>query len=336
MTTRRSAIKLTGAALISGAAFALEGCDQNTSYIQTWEGEALGAPASIKIVRVNSKKGKPYGLFVSDARVKTILQDARDEIARLEKMFSLYDPSSDISRLNRDGGLDNAPQEFIDILQSARTVSEYTHGAFDITVQSLWKTAEFLTRAKLTKEGVEQAWAEAYARVDYQFVLVKNRRVEFSKLGVAITLNGIAQGFITEAVVTVLRKNGVNSALVNIGEYSGFGSRAWDIGVQDPNNMMDMVEIVKLQNASLATSSAKGGYLGEHLSHIFSPRTGHKKPQFISASVVHERAAIADALATAYTLMDEDGIGKNWRDTGAKYILLVRENGDIIRIGQPS
>ena len=84
---------------------------------------------------------------------------------------------------------------------------------------------------------------------------------------------------------------------------------------------MNTVETIKLRNASLATSSAKGGYLDEHLSHIFEPRTGNKKPQFISASVVHERAEMADALATAYTLMGGgDSIRKIWRSTGAKYI----------------
>ena len=319
MLTRRDGLKLTGAALASGAAFGLGGCSNKDAGMHIWEGEALGAPAFIKI-HVNP-----------DQDAETIFQSARAETIRLEKIFSLYDPNSEISRLNRDGVLENASSELLEVLHTARDISETTNGAFDITVQSLWKTAEYLTRANVTPAGRKQMWEEAYKLVDYRFVHTQGTHVSFTRPGIAITLNGIAQGFITDLLELLLISAGALSGLVNIGEFKAFGGNSWNVDIQDPNNILDIVETVKLRNQGLATSSSKGGYLGEHLSHIFAPRTGHKNPQFISASVIHRSATWADAFATAFTLMDEENIRQITYANNIEKVILVREDGEIIR-----
>ena len=95
---------------------------------------------------------------------------------------------------------------------------------------------------------------------------------------------------------------------------------------------MNVIDIISLKSAGLATSSATGGYLSAEMSHIFEPRTGHKKPQFISASVVHESAIMADGLATAFTLLDEGRIRNIVKKADVRSALLMREGGEIIRI----
>ena len=296
----------------------LTACHQGAEYI--WEGEALGAPGFIKL------RGLPAGeaerLFIS----------AKAEIKRLENIFSLNDQSSEISRLNKQGGLKIASPEMIEVVRAAHEISELTGGAFDITVQALWNLAQFLKRAKVTSEGAKKLWAEAYSRVDYRFVKATAQSVRFTKPGVAITLNGLAQGYITDKITRLLIKKGAVSGLVNIGEFRAFGPKAWNVGVQDPHNILDVMEVMPLKNASLATSSGKAGYLSEKMSHIFAPRTGHKAPQFISASVMHKTAMIADGLATAFTLMDIGHIRAAAKQAGAGKVLLVRENGEIIRV----
>ena len=319
MFTRRDGLKLTGAALASGAAFGLGGCENKNGGMHIWEGEALGAPATMKL----------YGH--DEAGAHKLFAGAVLAIEQLEKIFSLYDPSSEISRLNRDGKLENASPEMIEVLKSARRISEQTGGAFDITVQPLWELQTFLMRAKVTQEGQRQLWAEAYAKVDYRFVRIDDRKVSFTKPGVKITLNGIAQGYISEDIAPSLNMLSTDTGLVHFGEYQAFGSKSWKISLQDPHNVLDVIDMVSLKNAGLATSSSKGGFFGPERSHIFTASETLMPPKFISATVIHTSAMIADGLATAFTLMDEDHIRSAAQMLDVQKVVLVKDNGEIIR-----
>jgi len=317
MLNRRDMCKLGGAG-IAVAVLGAGGC--TTVADQIWDGEVFGASGSIKLQGVSA------------VQARDLFQEAQAEIARLDSIFSLHNPTSEISRLNQDGGLEQASPEMIEVLQAAQHISKLTNGAFDITVQALWNTAEFLTRAKVTQAGMKQLWDEAYARVDYRFVKIGDKRVSFTKPGVAVTLNGLAQGYVADKVTALFINGGARSGLVNLGEFRAFGAKTWRVGIQDPRNIMDVAEIVSLNNAALATSSALGGYLSAELSHIFAPRTGHAKPQFVSASVGHPSAMIADGLATAFTLLDADSIRGIVQKSNVESVVLMYDRGEIIRI----
>ena len=322
MLTRRDGLKLTGAALATGAAFGLGACAKGPD-THIWEGEALGAPASIKL----------RGL--SKSKAKQLFKLAVQEIKRLENMFSLYKPESEISRLNRHGKLDNAPDEFVQILKTAHIISKQTGGAFDITVQPLWELAKRMSTKKMTQEAAQALWAEAYSRVDYRKVIIDGKNISFAMGLMAITLNGIAQGAITDAVTDMMMRGGAKSGLINIGEYRAFGSHEWAIDIQHPLNVMDSLETVTLKDRAMASSATGGGYLGQGTSHIFRPNDQDKyEPQFISATVVHKQAAIADALATAFILMDEENVRFTRRMMQADYAVLVREDGEVIHSGR--
>lgn len=301
----------------------LNGCDTAQPHVwqpHVWQGQALGAPSSVKL----------YGVPL--AKAKELFLASETEITRLKNIFSLSDTASEISGLNQHGVLEHASPEMIEVLQTAAHISDLTHGAFDITVQSLWNTAKHLTRVQISQEGIKQLWAKAYDLVDYTYVKINGRHVSFTKPDVTITLNGLAQGYITDKITQLLLRSGARSGLVNIGEYRAFGTKTWKLGVQDPRNIMDVIDIISLKSAGLATSSATGGYLSAEMSHIFEPRTGHNKPQFISASVVHKSAIMADGLATAFTLLDEGRIRNIAKKANVHAALLMREDGEIIRI----
>ena len=318
MITRRNGLKLSGAALISGAAFGLGGCLSSTE-INSWEGEALGAPAFMKL----------YGH--DGAGAQKIFAGAKLAIERLEKTFSLYDPESEISRLNRGGILENASQDIIQVLLAARKISEQTNGAFDITVQALWELQTYLTRANVTAEGRQQLWAKAYEKVDYRYIRIEGRQVSFTKPDVKITLNGIAQGYISEYLAGVLNVGPKDTGLIHIGEYQAFGAKSWEIGLQDPRNVLDVFETVALKNAGLATSSTKGGYFGPNKSHIFGAQAKMAASNIISTTVIHKSAMIADGLATAFTLMDDAAISKSAQLAQTIQVILMRDDGEIIR-----
>lgn len=323
---RRQALKLTGAALVSGAAFPLASCTGDSG-LHLWEGEALGAPASIKL----------FGL--SEARAEHLFKIARKETERLAKIFSLYDSNSEISRLNRTGRLKNASRDMIELLHASRHISELTGGAFDVTVQPLWNLSVLMQNIEITKKGADDLWNNARALVDYHYVSVDGHDISFAKQGVEITLNGIAQGYISDKVAAILQDEGAENGLVNIGEFKAFGRREggepWRVGIQDPRNIMDEIETLELRDQGLATSSGLAGKISDDLLHIFDTRAdglSGSRPEFISASAVHKSAMVADGFATAFTLMNELQITDICNQIGGMRAILVREDGEVIRI----
>jgi thiamine biosynthesis lipoprotein len=311
MLSRRAALQIGIAALASG-------CNSGAKDdMRLFEFEALGAPAFIKLENI------------SRVKANNLFEKARTEAARLEAIFSLYQKTSEISRLNRDGKLTAASPEMIEVLHAARGISEITNGAFDITAQALWRAAQNVPKGKVAAEA---HWRAAYDLVDYRFVEIKGRAATLTRPGVSISLNAIAQGYITDKVCELLQSGGALSGLVNIGEFRAFGPKVWNIGIQNPRNPVEIIETIALRNGALATSSASGGFISENISHIFGPNDIYVKPRFISASVMADSAMMADGLATAFTLMEPEGIKLALRNTGAEAALLIGREGEILRL----
>jgi thiamine biosynthesis lipoprotein len=291
-----------------------------------WSGEVLGAPASIKI-RIDD-----------DEKSQALFRQSEAEIKRLAEIFSLYNPNSEISILNKEGGLTNASFEMIEVLEAAQNISESTGGAFDCTIQPLWNLALYMQRIEITQAGADELWARARSLVDYKSVNIYGRRVVFDKPGMAVTLNGIVQGYITDKVVELLQGVGVKHGLVDIGEYRAFGKGAggenWRVGIQNPDNVLETSVTTDLINKGLATSAAGGGQVTEQISHIFDARSGREigsEPEFASASVIADTAMMADGYATAFTLMDEAAIREICKAQKLR-AFLTRHDGEIVEI----
>lgn len=288
---------------------------------------AMGTPASIKIrtpLNVDGRNLIPAGTALAE---------------RIEYVASLYIDNSHISYLNKHGLIYPASPHLINMIKSAHDVSEATNGAFDISVQPLWELANMMALKKFSQERADELWAEARAKVDYRAIEVDGETVRFTKPGMKITLNGIAQGYVTEQVSALLQRRGVQNGLVNFGEYKAFGTnmngKPWRVGIQNPINIMDTTEVINLRDQALATSAASAGQVSDQISHIFDARSGRaigSKPAFASASVLHPSATSADAYATAFTLMDEADIRKIVKSQKKMRAILVRQDGKILRI----
>lgn len=279
--------------------------------IHEWRGIALGAETSIKLAHEDRNEAV------------AVLSRCRTEIDRLEDIFSLYRPGSEVVRLNADGELKGASIDFERCLEEARRVSIMTDGAFDITVAPLWDL--------YAQEGVIEGRRvhEALARVDYRSVLLEPGRVAFDKDRMGITLNGIAQGYITDRIAELLREYGYARGLVALGEFRALEApetgSPWKVGIDDPE--AEGQEIT-LENAALATSSAEGlvfntsSQIGAlRASHLVNPRTGKASPLWEQVSVIAPSAARADALSTGLSFIDK----ARWVDTlnraGAQFAL---------------
>ena len=259
-----------------------------------WHGRALGAPAEL-IVHHHDR-----------ARAERLVARAAAEIARLERIFSLYMPDSALSTLNRQGALAAPPPELVELLEQSRAVWALTGGVFDPTVQPLWRAyADHFAAPGADPAGPSQERiANALAFVGFDGVGFNRDRIAFARSGMALTLNGIAQGFITDRIVELLRAGGVTSTLADVGEIRALGRRPdgspWRVGIAG-----DDAQTVELVDRAIATSSAGGfRFAGPGSpSHLLDPRSGMAASLHESVSVLAPEAATADALATAFCLM---------------------------------
>ena len=139
-------------------------------------------------------------------------------------------------------------------------------------------------------------------------------RIVFARPGMAATLNGIGQGYITDRVVELLRVSGVEHALVDMGETRVVGTHPtggpWRVGIEDPAMPGWVVERVSLTDRAIATSGGYGTQFDRagRFNHIFNPTNGQTSWRYCAVSVVAPTATEADALSTAFCLMPMEQI----------------------------
>jgi len=250
------------------------------------------------------------------------------EIARLEREFSLYRAESALSRLNRDGQLDAPSQDLRRLLAESLRFGDLSGGAFDVSVQPLWRlmAAHFATHPDATKGPPSGALAIARAVVDYRKIEVGPTRVALGP-GMALTLNGIAQGYITDRVAEILRARGWTNVLIDLGEIRALDSRPdgepWTVGLNNSSSSL------KLHNRAIATSSGGATRFeasGRH-HHLLDPKSGVSPSAYGSVSVVAPKATIADALSTALFLLPRSEAARVLRAGGGSEAWLIDAEG---------
>ncbi|MDS1136394.1 FAD:protein FMN transferase [Nitratireductor indicus] len=293
--TRRRALFI-GATFIGGALAARSFAAG--SAVSRWSGQALGAHATIELAGADG------------ALAQAVFAQIEREVSRLEAIFSLYRGDSALSRLNRTGELAAPPPELLELLALAGAVHRQTDGLFDPTVQPLFALfAEHYSAGKRGMPDVAQVEA-ALARVGFDAVRFDPEQVRFERFGMAMTLNGIAQGYITDRVAALLRERGFSNVLVDMGEIQAIGSgtegNGWRVGIRQGGREDGISKRLMLTDRALATSMMLGTVFDQAgtTGHILHPRTGVASRFNTRASVVDQSAARADALSTAAILMD--------------------------------
>jgi thiamine biosynthesis lipoprotein len=289
----------------------------------TWRGLVMGNLASVEIRHADP------------ARAAALLERAKLEMERLEAIMSLYRPQSALARLNRNGILRDPPLELVQILAEAQRFGALSGGKFDVTVQPLWTLyADYFSAPDPDPAGpAKQRVAEAAEKVDYRDMEIDAAVVRLGRPGMQVTLNGIAQGYITDRISELFRNEGLDHALVDLGELRALGGRdasaAWRAGIQDPLNPAGVLSEIPLMDDALATSGGYGFKFDRSgkINHIFDPATGVSPQRYASVSVVAGDATTADALATAANLLSPDELVQVLRQAGARRALLVYPDG---------
>jgi thiamine biosynthesis lipoprotein len=272
-----------------------------TSQLYSWHGEVLGALSELSLWHTDA------------AFAQATILKARLEIARLEKIFSLYRSDSEITRLNGTGRLMKPSPELRALVEESRKLSELSGGTFDISVQPLWRLyeAHFWSHTDNRPDIVARAHDVARALVDFRAIDSGSTSVAFTRPKMGITLNSIAQGYITDVVADLLRNEGFESAVVDLGEFRTLGhhpdGRPWQLGIREPKSADGISGTIALENMALAVSGGYGTTFEPtgHFHHIFDPHTGSSANRLLQVAVIGPRATAADGLATAIFVAGE-------------------------------
>ncbi len=213
---------------------------------------------------------------------------AEKEIKRIDKLLSVTNESSDISRYNRGEDITEETQALIDY---CKDITEMTGGAFDITVQS-----------------AVELWDVKNAKTPPADAEIKNAIADKSKIG----LGAIAKGYAASKARQVLLDAGVKSAVLSLGgNVAVIGKKRdgseWNVGIQHPLYADRLIATVKASDTAVVTSGGYQRYFeyeGKKYHHILDPKTGYPADSgILSATVITENDTLADALSTAVFVM---------------------------------
>jgi len=298
-----------------------------SSSLVTWHGTMLGAVATMQIHHQDRNEAQ------------RLVQAACGEARRLERLFSLYLEDSALVQLNRSGILVDPSAELVDLLTTSLRFAEVTGGRFDPTVQPLWTLyADHFLQSNADPAGPPRPAVEAaLAHVGYDRLTISRDRIVMPR-GTAVTLNGIAQGYMTDKIVDLLRSRGVVHSLVDMGETRAIGSRPdgqpWEVGIADPDVPGRTEAILPIVDRAVSTSGAYGFRFDPEgrFNHLFDPATGTCADRYRSVTTVSRSATAADALSTAFSFMSESQIRSMLPQVEIERVHLIDAAGAVFRL----
>lgn len=256
----------------------------------------LGSPFEITVVAKDSVEGNYFTTL------------AIDEVKRIENLISDWIPTTQISKVNQNAGIQpvKVDQEVYDLVERAIKISKLTSGAFDISYASMDKIWKF--DGSMREIPSEEAIKKSVEKVGYQNIILnpKDTTIFLKNKGMKLGLGGIGQGYIADKIKILLKEKGCKSGLVNVsGDINTWGKQpdgqSWTVGIVNPMNKNKVFATFPLDDSAVETSGSYEKYVtfnGKRYSHIIDPRTGYPASGIVSVSVFAKQTEIADALAT--------------------------------------
>jgi len=272
--------------------------------------------------------------------------DALDLVDAVEDRLSIYRPDSELSRINAaaaDGWVDVSSDTW-HLLARARELATATAGAFDPASGALVRAWGFQRRQGRVPEPAALEAAIAASGMRHVEFDDEARRVRFRRPGVELNPGAIGKGWALDRALALLAGRGVPSCLMHGGQSSvaargtqgpAIGGRGgWRVGLRHPLRPGRRLATITLHDQALGTSGSGTQFFidrGRRIGHILDPRSGLPAEGVVSATVIAESAADADALATALFVLGPAGL-ETVVAAGASGAILVLSAGSAPRV----
>ncbi|MCX7011320.1 MAG: FAD:protein FMN transferase, partial [Candidatus Sumerlaeota bacterium] len=223
-------------------------------------------------------------------------------IERLDPILSRHRSDSALSRLNAAGGTDGAPAPLTESLRIAEAAHRQTEGAFDPTIEPLERLESIALRDNAAPSA--KAIDAALARVGLQHVDWTDREIAFRLPGMGLDLDGVAKGYILDAVAAELAAAGLTEYLVEGGGDMASAGRAWRVGIWNP--AANSTEEARLTRGAMTTSGNYQYGRSPLWGHIIDPFRGRPVAERRSVTVCAPTCALADAWSTGLAVLEPD------------------------------
>ena len=294
--------------LIYMSVFCLNCFQVNSQQIYKQTLKLMGSRFDITVVANDSLQGHKY------------INDAIEEISRIERLISSWDPKSQTSEVNRNAGIKavKVDKELFDLIERSIAISKMTDGAFDITYASMDKIWKYDgSMIQMPSEDVIKA---SVRKIGYQnIILNKEATTVFLKLeGMKMGFGAIGKGYAADKAKDLLMAKGVPAGIINAsGDMNTWGlqpnGEQWKVAITNPMDKSKAYGLLPISDGAVVTSGNYEKFVefnNVRYSHIIDPRTGYPATGIISVTVFAPKAELADALATSVFVMGRD-VGLN-------------------------
>ncbi len=282
----------------------------------------------------------------SDESVASAFDAVFREFDRIDALMSVWQPGSDVVRLNDAAGVHpvRVSAGTLEVIAAARQVSDWTNGKFDVTFAALSGLWRFDHQDKSNQVPDRAAVAERLPLIDYQDLVVDTRAgtAFLKRKGMRANLGGVGKGYAVDRAADILRSRGLRDFMVQIGGDLYVGGlrdgRPWRLGVRDPRGPEDrMFATLDLSDGTFSTSGDYERFFikdGLRYHHIIDPDTGGPARLCRSVTIVASRAMLADAIDTGVFLLGpEAGMALIEKLPDVEGVIVTAENRVLVSSG---
>ena len=296
------------------------------------------------------KMGSAFNLIIVSAdsnKANHLARKSYELVDSLNHIFSNYDSSSELSKINASAGLlpYKMSTAMLDLVQKSQYAYIQSKGAYDISIgplSSLWRNAR---KAKLFPEASTVLATKKLVGLNQVKINKRLGTIFLPNTNMQLDFGGIAKGYIAQWVINFLKANGIQQALVDAGGdivMSGppLNQQGWLIGVNLPETTDQLLnKKLQLSNCSVATSGDVYQFIeykGVKYSHIINPLTGYGVTNLRNVTIVAKTGATADWLATACSILPIQEAKQLAISHQAALLITTLKNGKLVFEATPN
>jgi len=239
-----------------------------------------------------------------------LFADLYDLLAETDRTYNSYSEGSYFDRINKNAGtFVDVDDETVGLLEATKLVSEFTNGAFDITLMPLIRLWGFY-KQQVVRIPTEKEIRRTLQLVDYRNIEIEGNRVRIAR-GQEIITGSFIKAFAVDRLAKKLKREGITDAMINAGGstilcFNDETHPVWQIKVPDPADRSNILYLLKVGNGCFSTSAQDIGYIeaeGKRFGHILDARTGYPTSNKQSG-IVSSRCLTGDLLSNALLLTE--------------------------------
>ena len=264
--------------------------------------------------------GSPFEVTVygDEGACSNAIEAAFSEIARIERLLTIYRPESPLARANRFSrkGFFPLPSELLRLLSKALRYAEQSGGAFDPTAGPLVRLWGFGPGREREFPPEAEEIQSLLQRVGYEKIQIDFEAggLFFLEAGMELNLGGIGKGYAIDRAIEKIKEAGIGVGMVSCGStIYGLGTppgrSGWQVSIRHPRLREGQAGAVSLCDRALSTSGDYEKFFffrGRRFSHLIDPRSGYPAEEAAAVSVAAPGAMEADALSTAAFILGKE------------------------------